>query len=117
MDFLSLLWVGVLDNSGFEFTYQDCPRSFDAGVISVGHRVTPFMVIPPNQDNFNVFGVCNSDCTQVSFCNAHTHTHTHTRTRTHTHTHTHTTLKLDLEKRPSRDDTFLPQSGRLNKNN
>ena len=60
------IYIGVLDNSGFELTYQDCPRCFDAGVMSVGHRVYHTMIIPPGQSNFNVFGVCDSSCTQVS---------------------------------------------------
>ena len=57
---------GVIDNSGFEFTYLDDARCFDAGVMSVGNLVFPTMVIPPGLDNFDVFGVCDSSCTQVS---------------------------------------------------
>ena len=70
--------AGVMDNSGFEFTYLDTPRCFDAGVMSVGHQVLPTMVIPPQLENFDVFGVCDSSCTQVSKCACvSTHTEMH----------------------------------------
>ena len=85
INIISLPCAGVMDNSGFEFTYLDTPRSFDAGVISVGHQVTPTMVVPPDRDNFNISGVCSTDCTQVSFRNTFAYMHLHIMIYNYTH--------------------------------
>ena len=59
--------TGVSDFSGFELTYLDIPRKYDAGVMTIGYQVDLLQIIPPHQDNFNIYGVCNSSCTsQVS---------------------------------------------------
>jgi hypothetical protein len=58
---------GVTDYSGMQITYIDTPRKYDAGSIAVGATVTPFMVIPPHQENFNVYGICDTSCTGQHF--------------------------------------------------
>ena len=39
-------------------------REQDAGILMVGHAVTPGMVIPPGADNYTVSGYCSGSCTQ-----------------------------------------------------
>ena len=36
----------------------------EAGVLPVGHRVTPSMIIPPNTDNYVIEGLCPGRCTE-----------------------------------------------------
>ena len=62
---------GVNDSSGFELTYVDTPRRYDAGTLSIGHFVTRTELIPPGQDNFDVYGFCEPSCT--SEVSIHTH--------------------------------------------
>ena len=54
---------GVRDSSGFALTYVDSPRRYDAGTLAIGHRVTPTELIPPGQDNFDIYGFCEPSCT------------------------------------------------------
>ena len=57
------------DISGFELTYLDIPRKYDAGVMSIGYRIdfSQKLIVPPHQDNFDIYGICDSSCTnQVS---------------------------------------------------
>ena len=42
---------------------MDTPRRYDAGTLSIGHSVTPIELIPPGQDNFDVYGFCEPSCT------------------------------------------------------
>ena len=42
---------------------MDTPRRHNAGTLAVGVSVNPLMVIPPNLDNFDIYGVCDSSCT------------------------------------------------------
>ena len=66
-DYLLTLNTGVRDVSGFELTYVDIPRKYDAGVMTIGHTVNFMQIVPPHQDNFDIYGVCDSSCTsQVS---------------------------------------------------
>ena len=46
--------------------YTSTTREHEAGVIGVGHIVTPWMIIPPNVDNFTTIGVMPPECTAVS---------------------------------------------------
>jgi dopamine beta-monooxygenase len=54
---------GVKDFSGINIVYLDHPRKYDAGIMAIGHRITPFQLIPPGQDNFSVYGICDPSCT------------------------------------------------------
>ena len=53
----------MTDSSGFEITYLDNPRRYNAGTLSIGHRVFYTELIPPGQDNFDVYGFCEPSCT------------------------------------------------------
>jgi hypothetical protein len=54
---------GVTDYSGFQITYIETPRKYNSGSLAVGSDVTPYMVIPPQQENFDVYGICDMSCT------------------------------------------------------
>lgn len=59
---------GIIDSSGYEFTYTADPPVHEAGILTVGYPVSPFMIIPPNVPSFNVTGTCISDCTNSVSC-------------------------------------------------
>ena len=56
---------GVIDNSGLRFYYTRTPRQYDAGILEIGHDVTPFMVIPPGVERYTVLGFCAMECSEV----------------------------------------------------
>ena len=56
-----------MDSSGLTFTYLETPREFDAGILTLGHLVTPRMIIPPNDANYTVSAFCSVDCTEEVF--------------------------------------------------
>ena len=71
-----MFWVfysGTIDSSGMRIWYTDTPREHEAGIMQIGHSVTPLMVIPPNAKNFTVTGLVNDQCTnQVRYnCACH----------------------------------------------
>ena len=55
----------IIDSSGLQLTYSSIPRTFEAGVLQVGHAVSKFMIVPPGTNNFDVFGDCSSHCTSL----------------------------------------------------
>ena len=63
LEFKHFLTSGIVDSSGYEFTYTADPPIHEAGILIVGYPVDPFMIIPPNIPSFNVTGTCISDCT------------------------------------------------------
>ncbi len=58
---------GVIDSSGMEFFYSDTKPVHRAGIMILGHVVSPTMIIPPKVNDFVVEGLCASDCTQEFF--------------------------------------------------
>ena len=48
------------------FYYNKTDENFKhmAGVMAVGHHVTPNMLIPPQSERYTVTGQCSSDCTK-----------------------------------------------------
>ena len=58
------LTTGVEDSSGLEFYYTTTEPLHEAGLLPVGHRVTPGMIIPPNTDNYVTEGLCSGQCTE-----------------------------------------------------
>ncbi|CAL8069880.1 unnamed protein product [Orchesella dallaii] len=56
-----------VDSSGMEFWVTDKLRAHDAGVIELGLEYSDKMAIPPKQTRFQLTGVCNRECTSVSF--------------------------------------------------
>ncbi|CAL8126013.1 unnamed protein product [Orchesella dallaii] len=51
------------DSSGIRIFYTDQLRKDDGGVLLLGYRHSPFLLIPPKQDNFLINGICGSECT------------------------------------------------------
>ncbi|XP_066941345.1 MOXD1 homolog 1-like [Macrobrachium rosenbergii] len=53
---------GVVDNSGLRVFYTENLRPVDAGILILGHKVSPMQIIPPRQHWFST-GICSSGCT------------------------------------------------------
>ncbi|ROT77268.1 dopamine beta hydroxylase [Penaeus vannamei] len=53
---------GVVDASGIRIFHTENLREHDAGVMMVGHVVTPIQIVPPNEKWVSV-GHCDSSCT------------------------------------------------------
>ena len=50
------------------FTLTRTPREFNAGISGVGSEVNSNLFVPPNTDEFNIYGYCTSGCTsQVKY--------------------------------------------------
>lgn len=47
-----------------EFSYTTTPPVHRAGVMTLGHHVTPNMVIPPQSEKYSIQGICSGECTQ-----------------------------------------------------
>ena len=59
--------VGIRDSSGFQFFFENSPREHNAGILTIGHEVNRFMIVPPMATNYGITGVCSGQCTsQVS---------------------------------------------------
>jgi hypothetical protein len=54
----------VTDNSGIRIFYTDKLREHEGSVLLLGYRHSPFLMIPPEQDNFIINGVCDPECFQ-----------------------------------------------------
>ena len=58
-----LLLKGVVDSSGIVFTYlEEKTRTYDAGILFMGHVVDFRTFIPPNAENYTVSSWCPADC-------------------------------------------------------
>lgn len=57
------LKAGIVDNSGFRFTYTSDLRPHDAGIIELGLIYSDANSIPPRQREFPITGYCVADCT------------------------------------------------------
>nr|XP_002129219.1 DBH-like monooxygenase protein 1 homolog [Ciona intestinalis] len=54
---------GIIDSSGLRIYHTSQVRQYDAGVLDVGHLVSPVtQLIPPNADSYLQYGECTSDC-------------------------------------------------------
>ena len=51
------------DQSGFNISYINEGRKYDAGLLEVGHEVVPNMYIPPGLSEFSITGTCDPFCT------------------------------------------------------
>eukprot|EP00731_Ephydatia_muelleri_P011378 Em0006g272a len=60
------LTSGVRDSSGFLITYTSIAPTYEAGVLTLGHAVSPLMIIPPRDPSFTVYGTCDSTCTTAA---------------------------------------------------
>ncbi|ODM89886.1 hypothetical protein Ocin01_16794 [Orchesella cincta] len=53
------------DSSGIRIFYTDKLREYDGAVMQIAYKGhSPFLVIPPKQDNFVVNGLCGTECTE-----------------------------------------------------
>ncbi len=62
--YITQLYSDKVDSSGVEFFYTSNATKHRAGVLGVGDSVTPYMVIPPKANEFTIYGMCPSECTQ-----------------------------------------------------
>ena len=56
----------VVDSSGLEILLTPHLRTYDSGLLTVGHDVTSFHIIPPGEERFTTVGHCPEICTRVS---------------------------------------------------
>ncbi|XP_042880997.1 uncharacterized protein LOC122258825 [Penaeus japonicus] len=54
--------AGVVDGSGIRIFHTDKLREYDAGIMMIGHVVSPLQLVPPNEQWLSV-GTCDSSCT------------------------------------------------------
>ncbi|XP_064084237.1 DBH-like monooxygenase protein 1 [Macrobrachium nipponense] len=54
---------GVVDNSGIRIFHTENLRPNDAGILIVGHSVSPIQIVPPGREWMSV-GICSSNCTK-----------------------------------------------------
>ena len=52
-----------IDNSGVRFTLTPTPRQYNAGISGIGAEVNSNLFVPPDTDQFNIYGYCPSTCT------------------------------------------------------
>lgn len=55
---------GRKDSSGVRIYYTPYLREYDAGTMTVGEAVSPFMIIPPKQESWLTAGYCHKECHQ-----------------------------------------------------
>ena len=58
------LTSGLVDDSGLELFYVDEEPEFRAGLLSIGQFAASSLIIPPEADNFEINGLCPSECTK-----------------------------------------------------
>ena len=46
------------------FTYTTQAPTYRAGVMTLGHHVTPNMIVPPQAKSYSVEGICSAQCTE-----------------------------------------------------
>ena len=56
----------VVDSSGLEILLTPHLRKYDSGLLTVGHDVTSFHIIPPGEERFTTVGHCPEICARVS---------------------------------------------------
>jgi hypothetical protein len=54
----------VTDNSGIRIFYTDKLREHDGAGLYLGYGHTPFLMIPPKQENFTSYAICDPQCFQ-----------------------------------------------------
>jgi len=55
--------AAVRDSSGLRLTYTSQIRTYDAGMLEVGHDVSTYRhVVPPNAETYLNTGECMSEC-------------------------------------------------------
>eukprot|EP00095_Tigriopus_kingsejongensis_P000886 snap_masked-scaffold409_size180341-processed-gene-0.2 protein:Tk00886 transcript:snap_masked-scaffold409_size180341-processed-gene-0.2-mRNA-1 annotation:"hypothetical protein DAPPUDRAFT_62540" len=59
------LHANIVDSSGLEVFLTPNLRKYDSGLLTVGHDVSSFQLIPPGEDAFTTVGHCPEVCTQA----------------------------------------------------
>ena len=62
---MHVLCTGIQDSSGIRLWYTSSPRKYEAGILEVGHAVSPRHIIPPNSENFTTTGLVTEECTRT----------------------------------------------------
>ncbi|XP_069169748.1 DBH-like monooxygenase protein 1 [Procambarus clarkii] len=57
------LRTGIVDSSGVRIMYTQKLRQYDAGILTLGHTVSPTHIIPPGQ-SWNTVAHCTAACTE-----------------------------------------------------
>ncbi|EDV25400.1 uncharacterized protein TRIADDRAFT_55459 [Trichoplax adhaerens] len=57
----------IVDSSGYKIYYTKQLRPNDIGVLIMGHLVSPFLIVPNNQMQWNITGYCSGECTSMIF--------------------------------------------------
>ncbi|KAK4288778.1 hypothetical protein Pmani_038210, partial [Petrolisthes manimaculis] len=56
------LRTGVVDSSGVRVLYTEKLRQHDAGILTLGHMLSPTLIVPPGR-SWNTVAYCSSQCT------------------------------------------------------
>ena len=58
--------LDIIDQSGITFYYTQTAEKVKhlAGIMAVGHHITPNMLIPPQLEKYSIAGFCSDDCTK-----------------------------------------------------
>ena len=59
-----IITAGNVDSSGVRLTLTRTPRQFNASIMVVGAQIDRNLFVPPNVDQFNIYGYCPGSCTQ-----------------------------------------------------
>ncbi|KAL4218772.1 DBH-like monooxygenase protein 1 [Mactra antiquata] len=57
----------MLDDSGIRITITPTLRPHEAGMLTIGHSVGPYQVIPPGLENYVTKGYCSAECLNEGF--------------------------------------------------
>ncbi len=55
----------IVDSSGLQLFLTPNLRKYDSGLLTVGHDVSSFQLIPAGQQRFTTVGHCPEVCTRV----------------------------------------------------
>ena len=61
--YYTVITADNIDSSGMRFTLTRTPRRYNSSISGVGAEVNTNLFVPPNIDEFDIYGYCNSDCT------------------------------------------------------
>ena len=66
-----IITAGNIDSSGLRLTLTRTPRQFNAGIIGIGAEVNSNLFVPPNVNQFDIYGYCPGSCTRQVSSNLH----------------------------------------------
>ena len=58
--------LDIIDQSGITFYYTQMAKKVMhlAGIMAIGHHVTPNMLMPPQLEKYSIAGLCSDYCTK-----------------------------------------------------